>query len=370
MKKIGICLFATLLLCIGFISSIFACTDFRIMAKDGTVVIGRSMEFALDLKSNLRSASRGRVFNEAAMNNKQGLTWKTKYGYLYLDAVGIDTVVDGMNEAGLSFEALYLPGEAQYQVVPSGHEKQGLSYVDLGHWILGNFKTVDEVRNALPHLFVYEQKIPTAMGDMVFPLHFAMYDSTGKGIVAEYVGGKLSIYDNKIGVMTNSPTYDWHITNLRNYINLKPTNPNPVIANGITFVATGQGAGMVGLPGDISPPSRFVKTAILLDVALPVSNATEAVNLAEHVINNVDIPSGLAREPQSGNISAETTQWVVFKDLTHKMFYYRTYNNMTLRSIDLDKVDFAEKAPQLKMPIEAEPFILDLTSQFTGQKID
>jgi len=327
--------------------SALACTDFRITAKDGSIVINRSMEFALDLKSNIRSAPKGRTFNEVTPDNQPGLTWKSKYGYLYVDALDTDTVVDGMNDQGLSFEALYLPGEAQYQIIPSGQNKQGLAYIDLGHWILGNFKTVDEVRQALSPLFVFAQKIPT-MGDTIFPLHFSIFESSGRGIVVEYVAGKLAIYENKLGVMTNSPTYDWQVTNLRNYVHLKPTNPNPVVVDGITFVATGQGAGMVGLPGDISPPSRFVKTATLLSVAMPADDAMGAVNLAEHIINNVDIMRGLAREPSNGNYTAELTQWVVFKDLTHKKFYYRTYENMSLRMLSMDKVDFSEKARYTK----------------------
>src|SRR3990167_6702594 len=202
------------------------------------------------------------------------------------------------------------------------------------------------------------------MGDTTFPLHFSVFDASGKGIVIEYIGGKLHIYDNKIGVMTNAPGYDWHITNLSNYTQLKPTNPKPEVIGNITFAATGQGAGMLGLPGDISPPSRFVKMAILKDVVLPAQNATEALNLAQHIINNVDIPAGLAREPSNGHYSNETTQWVVFKDLTHKIFYYRTYNNLTLHSVSMDQLNFSKNAPRLKMSISSPQYVKDMTGEF------
>ncbi len=346
----------------------FACTDFRLTAKDGTFLVARSMEFALDLHSNLRSSPRGRSFQTLAPDGKSnGLSWKAKYGYVFLDALNYDAAIDGMNEKGLSFEALYLPVFAQYQTVPPGQNLQALPYIQIGDWILGNFKTVDEVRTALANVYVFETKIPN-FKDMVFPLHFGVTDASGQSLIIEYVSGKLHVYDNKIGVMTNSPTYDWHLTNLNNYVHLRPINPSPVMADGVQFAATGQGFGMIGLPGDISPPSRFVKMAILTNVVLPAKDAAEVLNLAQHVMNNVDIPLGLAREPESGKFTNELTQWTVFKDLTHQLFYYRTYTSITLRSVSLAKVDFSENAPRLKMPIESHEHILDVTDQFLKSK--
>src|SRR5687767_5573438 len=94
-----------------------ACTDFRLTAQDGTILIARSMEFALDLKSNLRSSPRNREFKALAPSGKTGFSWKAKYGYVYLDGLNVDMATDGMNEQGLSFEALYLPGLAEYQTL-------------------------------------------------------------------------------------------------------------------------------------------------------------------------------------------------------------------------------------------------------------
>lgn len=82
----------------------------------------------------------------------------------------------------------------------------------------------------------------------------------GNSLVIEHVEGELKVYDNLIGVMTNSPTFDWHLTNLRNYVSLSPNNPRPVTVEGVKGTGFGQGGGMLGLPGDYSPPSRFVRT--------------------------------------------------------------------------------------------------------------
>ena len=339
----------------------FSCTDFRTTAKDGSVLITRSMEYGVDMKANLRTSSRGRAFSDTAPDGKPGLSWKAKYGYVYLDAFNVDAALDGMNEKGLSIESLYLPGYAEYQTVPAGQDSHALSYLNFADWVLGNFKTVEELQQALQTVYVYLEPFKLeGHGTVTFPLHFSIYDNSGKGIVVEYVGGKLTIYDH-LGVVTNSPTYDWHMKNLYNYIALTPSSPAPVMWNGMHYAVYGNGFGMLGLPGDISPPSRFVKIATLMRVADSASNVKEALNLAEHVINNVDIPLGLARE-SDGN--SELTQWVVFKDLTHRVFYYRTYRDMSLRSISLDQLDFSEKATRLKMPIERINTVNDLTIQF------
>lgn len=343
-----------------------ACTDFRITAKDGTILISRSMEFGVDMKSALRTSTRGMQYTTTAPDGQPGMNWKAKYGFIYLDGMNQNVAIDGMNENGLSFEYLYLPGETQYQSVPAGKDKQALPYLNLGQWILSNFKTVDEVRQALKNVYVFEQTLP-GLGNMIFPVHASVYDTTGKGIVIEFVKGKMNIYEN-IGILTNSPTYNWQVNNLRNYLNLSPYTPQPVKANGLIFSVTGQGSGMVGLPGDASPPSRFTKMAVMMRSVYPAADAKEALNLGEHLINNVDIPSGYARTKDNGTVSTDTTEWVVFKDLTHKILYYRTYNDMTLHSIVMSQLDFSENAPRLRMPLAHDPYVMDMTSQFLNQK--
>lgn len=341
----------------------FACTDFRLTATDGAVLITRTMEFSQDVNSNLRSSPRQRQFTMTTPDGKAGLAWQSKYGYLYLDGFNQDFTVDGMNEQGLSFEYLLLPGETRYQDIPAGQEDHALGYLHFGDWVLGNFKNVDQVREALKNIYVYQQTLP-ALGDVLFPVHAAIHDASGKSLVVEFVNGKMQVYDNKIGVMTNAPTFDWHLTNLRNYINLSPVTPKPIKAEGITFAATGQGAGMKGLPGDISPPSRFVKVAIMLQTVLPSANSSEALNMAQHIINNVDIPLGFVRMPENGAITNESTQWTIFKDLTHKIFYYRTYGDSSLRAVTLADIDFSAQAKPLKMPIAQDQSIEDMTEQF------
>ena len=141
MRKIA--LFLGISLSLFMTNNALACTDIRVKANDGSLFIARSMEYSVDMKSNLRSSTQGRSFSTLAPDGKPGLSWKAKYGYVYLDAFNIDVALDGMNEAGLSIENLYLPGYAAYQTVPSGEDNQALPYLNLADWVLGNFKSID-----------------------------------------------------------------------------------------------------------------------------------------------------------------------------------------------------------------------------------
>lgn len=335
-----------------------ACTDFRLIAQDKTVLVTRTLEFASPMNSQVRTSLVGRLFQEKAPNGRPGVNWKAQYGYLYMDAFDTDVVVDGMNEAGLSFEYLYLPGLTQYSTVPAGEEGRGLSYLHFGDWVLSNFDSVEAVRAALPQIIVFEDKLPKWRGT-VFPLHAAIQDKMGNGIVVEFINGKMQISEYK-GVMTNSPDYQWQLTNLQNYVHLSPVNPAPVIDHGMTYTATGQGAGMLGLPGDVTPPSRFVKMNALLATVETPKNDAQALNMAMHMVHTVDIPRGFVRE-SAKSTAGDYTQWTVFKDLTHGILYYYTYEDPALHAISMKKLDFSAQASRVAMPIIDPQQVIDMS---------
>lgn len=243
-----------------------------------------------------------------------------------------------------------------------------MPYYQIGDYILGNFERIEDVKARLLEINVYAAPLNHAGQSVVFPVHFVVTDKEGKGLIIEYIDGKLNVYDDKVGVLTNSPGYPWQVTNLSNYINLSPSNPKPLVVDGVTYTATGQGAGAVGLPGDYSPPSRFVKTAYLLKNAMPAENAIKGVNLAEHILNNVDIPYGAVRgiaTHEASNQTMDSTQWIVIKDLTHQVLYFRSYGSLMLQKIDMHQLSFKSGAKVYKMPIaRASAEINDVTSQF------
>ena len=178
---------------------------------------------------------------------------------------------------------------------------------------------------------VFDQKVNLPELDLDnLELHYTINDKTGAGIIIEYTNKGRTVYENTVGVCTNSPPYEFHMINLRNYVELNKTAHQPLHLGGDVFKPLGQGSGLLGTPGDLTPPSRLVRAATLTHFADPVKTSDEAVNLAIHILNTVDIPHGVAGK--------DYTNWIVAKDLTHKALYYRTYKDLTVRVIYLDKV--------------------------------
>jgi len=338
----------------------FACTDFQVKAQDNTVVIGRSMEFPVDLHSNVVIVARGEQF--VSINDKgiKGISWSNKYGFLGIDAYNLkNCYVEGFNEKGLAFDALMFTG-AKYQ--PAEPDKF-VTISNLGSWIMGNFATVEEVKEALSKVNVTGTSLKEANGELYF--HVAVHDAAGKNLVIEFIDGEVKIYDNPLGVMTNRPDFPWQINNLRNYINLDAHDRKDRMLNGINLEPTGVGSGLLGLPGDWTPPSRFVRVAYSLDAALPVKDAREAVNLAEHLLNIVDIPKGAIKENPAPFIKMKGyAQWVVIKDLTNRVLYYKTYENTAWKKIDFNKFILTPGTSQKSIAIDdKEQQVIDVSSE-------
>lgn len=323
------------------------CTDFVIKAKDGTRVVGRSMEFAAPMNSLAIMHPRGEVFKSTAPGGKAGITWTGKYGFVGITSMGKAGFNDGMNEKGLSIGFLWMPG-TKYQTIGDGENQNAIEILDFGPWLLSNFTTVDEIKGALSNIRVWGAVNPLLKS--VPPLHVAVHDATGNNFVIEFLNGEMQLHDNPIGVLTNYPSFDWQLTNLGNYVNLTPFDAKPRDLEGTTIFPTGHGSGLHGLPGDMTPPSRFVRTVYFKQSALPASNTTEAINLAEHLLNAVDIPKG-ANVISKKSTEGDYTQWAVIKDLTHRVLYFRTYDNIALSSIDLNKLDLTPGSSTKPIPL-------------------
>ena len=345
MKKIS-----AALLSIAFLASLitlpaYACTSFVLKAKDGSTVYARSMEWGLsDLKSGLVMAQRNYSNTSKLDNGKDGLAWKNKYGFVAVNAMNLNYYMEGMNETGMTVGGLYLPGLTKYQDIEEGKESSTLNAADLIGYLLGQFKEVSEIKSALPKLLVVDNKdIAKAFGAPII-LHFVVTDSSGNSIIIEYIDSKLNIHDNDIGVMTNAPAYDWHLLNLRNYTHLDPFETGAFgtkSANGVNLAAFGAGFGMMGLPGDYSPTSRFVRAFFYTHTSIPLEDADAAVNQASRILNNFDYPKGIVREGESpDNYMLNFTTWSVIGDIRNKRYYWWTEFNRQMRMVDLNKLNF------------------------------
>ena len=313
-----------------------ACTSIRIKTEDGLVFYARTFEGGVDFQNGLEVIPQGTVYHGTLPDNtSKGLTWTTKYGMVGMTAFKMPLFSDGLNEKGLVVANLMFPGYAEYESFDPGKANITLSHFEFATWLLSNFATVAEVRQAIGKVRVCEG--PTLVAGFSLPLHFAVHDSQGDCLVIEYVQGKLHTFDNPLGVTTNSPTFDWMTTYLNNFINLSPDNVPERKLTGLTLKQFGQGSGMVGLPGDFTPPSRLVRMVALTQAALPVKGPDAGLNLAMTIINNVDVPKGAAREKTEKGIMADYDQWTVAVDLARKRYYFHTYDNKNWRYVDLSK---------------------------------
>ncbi len=334
---------AALLVC-GAVQSVQACTGIRLTAQDGTVVHARTLEFGSDIHSDVIMVPRGYARTGTTPDGKPGLTWKAKYASLGANGVGLPFVFDGLNEKGLAVGTFYFPTSAGYMSYTAADAGNTIAPWEVGSWLLESFATVEDVRENVGKIVVPEVIFP-AWGFSP-PVHYVVYDASGKSVVIEYAGGKLNLYDNPLGVITNSPAYDWQMTNLRNYVNFSLSNVPPVKLGSVTLDPFGQGSGMLGIPGDFTPPSRFVRAVAFSHSVLPSKTGDDAVLEAFHVLNNFDIPKGAARDSEKdehGNIVADYTLWTAASDLKAKRYYFRTYDNSRIRMVDLTKMNLNAK---------------------------
>ena len=345
------------------------CTSLVLNAQNGSPIYGRTMEWGgFDLDSELVLVSRGTSFTSALSGEKQGMAWKNRFGFIAINIANLPVAADGMNETGLTVGVLYLPGFAEYQEMIVGQESVSLNNTDLAAYFLGQFDNVEEIKAALPKLrVIHNADIVKAFGAPV-PIHWVITDDAGNSIIVEYIDRQLHIHANKIGVMTNSPGYEWHLLNLRNYTNLQAQDlSGDRQINGVDLAPFGVGSGMLGLPGDITPPSRFVRAAAYIHTLLPFPDTDTGIPEVARVLHNFDIPLGLVREGMyKDKVMAGQTQWTVIGDLRNKRYYYWTEHNRRMRMVDLNKLNFEDNKVQA-IPLDElrQEDIQDRTQDFS-----
>lgn len=336
-----------------------ACTGVTVKTSDGSVISTRTLEFAMKLDSNAIYIPRGYKTDITFTDGKKGASWQQKYAVLGINALGFNMIMEGFNEKGLNVGAFYLPGFAVYDKLTDANASKAIAATFFPTWIAGNFATVAEVKNGLKDIVVVDNIAEGQPGS--FPLHFRITDATGEQIVVEYVKGGLKVYDNPLGVITNDPEFGWHLTNLRNYVNLSATNVPDLKIDGEKFAPLGQGAGMHGLPGDYSPPSRYIRSVAIQSSALPVKTADEGVNLSWHIINNTDIPLGTTRDTDpDGKPYLNYTQWTNVSDLKNLKLYFKTYDNQDVRMVDMKKINLDSKEVKI-FKMDNPPAYKDIT---------
>ena len=155
------------------------------------------------------------------------------------------------------------------------------------------------------------------------------------------------MHDNPVGVATNSPPLDWHLTNLRNYVNQTAIDVPPLTVDGVTVAPLGEGSGMLGLPGDFTPPSRFVRAAAFAAAAWKPETAAGGVNTVLHILSSFDIVKGVVRDATPAGISAQDLEglgdYTCFSSVSElnasPAFTVRTYDDPIPRRVALEDVE-------------------------------
>lgn len=309
------------------------CTGIRLKAKNNDIIYARTLEFGNVLPSTLLYIPNG-ITIKSAINKESN--FQSRYKCIGINAFKSTTLIDGINEAGLAGGIFYFPNYASFQTIDNN--KQNVAPSDLLTFILTNCKNISEVKNTLQNINVPEVPLPQYGYPQTPPMHYVFHDKDSC-LVIEYVDKTLNIYENSIGTVTNAPTFSWHLTNLANYINLSAINHSDIKIGKNIIKPLGQGSGLLGLPGDFTSPSRFIRATFFSQHAIPTENSSTETANAFHILNNFDIPFGSVVQQNNNQNYYEFTQWTSCSDLNNQRYSFHTYLDRNIKTIDLRSLE-------------------------------
>lgn len=358
----------TVIVFLASISVAWGCTGIMLTGDDDSIIRARTAEWGpFDLETKINIIPRGFTYNAGEMpDGRQGASWKGRFGMVGISMLDHGAPADGINEAGLTAGLFYLPGFTEYQEYRPELADNTIPGDLLASYTLSMFETVEEVRAGLEQVRVVGV-VDETLG-FPFPFHLLVADRFGGRIVVEYIDGELTIFEAPLGVITNSPNYDWHMTNLNNYVNLSAIGLPEVEASGVTFAPLGAGSGMIGLPGDFTPPSRFVRAVAFSQTARKTTGGYDTVREAFRILDNFNIPADAAEgaqdDVQSEDLLYSATQVTTASDSKNLVYYYHTMYDRTVHKVDMKKIDFDAMGKEMivfETSGSRKPTIIDVT---------
>lgn len=257
-------------------------------------------------------------------------------------ADGYPLYYDAVNEKGLGMAGLNFVGNAVYHNAAPGRDNVGT--FEFIPWILGRCATVEEARIQLKELNLtggaFNDTLPAAQ------LHWIIADKNGS-IVVESVKDGLRVYDNPAGVLANNPPFDAQLFNLNNYMALSPRQPENRFSSQLDLALYSRGMGALGLPGDLSSPSRFVRAAFVRLNSVSGDSEEESVSQFFHILNSVDQQRGCC-ELEPGVY--EYTIYTSCCNADRGIYYYTTYDNHQISAVDLHRADL-DSADLIRYPL-------------------
>eukprot|EP01059_Diplonema_ambulator_P012603 TRINITY_DN22_c1_g1_i1.p1 TRINITY_DN22_c1_g1~~TRINITY_DN22_c1_g1_i1.p1 ORF type:complete len:382 (+),score=90.16 TRINITY_DN22_c1_g1_i1:35-1147(+) len=319
-------------------------------------VVGRTMELGLSPKFiawNMTRFPRGMMLGrEPTISSKlmcnTSMVWEVKHAFVGLASGGasLGFVADGMNEKGLTISSLTLRVSKYPRAWPPS-SKPPLCYPMLLPWLLSTASSVREAKR-LMHTIHLTPALDWVSSLDFMNFHWQMTDASGDKWILEYIAGEPRWYKDEIGVLTNDPPYPWHVDNLNNYIGVSSTLNDPAniaikTEKGPVPAIGSYGTNLLGLPGDMSPPSRFVKMFYLRQFALTAAptaptNLNQTYEAVTALLNSIFIVMGTVQKT-SDETYPEMTHWAVMKNPAKKHLYLRSYGNMQWQKIDVAQMD-------------------------------
>ena len=238
---------------------------------------------------------------------------------------------DAINEMGLGMAGLNFVGNAFYQ--EEKNDCDNVAQFEFIPWILSKCKNVKEAKELISKINItntpFNEKLPVAQ------LHWIIADKD-EAITVEAVSDGLKVYDNPVGVLTNNPPFDFQMFNLNNYLGLSPKNPQNTFAKGLSLNQYSRGMGGLGLPGDLSSQSRFVRVAYVKLNSQSKDSECESVSQFFHILNSVDQQRGCC-EVKDGEF--EITLYTSCCNASKGIYYYTTYDNHQINAINMHHED-------------------------------
>ncbi|MDD4820117.1 MAG: choloylglycine hydrolase family protein [Flavobacteriales bacterium] len=342
-----------LALCLTFLNSYGqGCTGINITASTGEIFFSRTYEWGEgDMGNMLEIVPRNTTYTATTPEGQNGLSWKNQYGFVGMTSGTTPYINEGLNEKGLNVGMFFMLHYAQYPAFDPPQRGNTVSELELSRLLLSTCATCDDVRKKLEEIRitgVYQKELGSAP-----PIHWRVADRTGESLIIECTDGKVHLYPNQVNVLTNSPDYPWHIKNLNNYVNLNSNAAKTFTMGSVTVKPFGAGSGLLGLPGDYTPPSRFIRAAFFINNSRTPSSAYQAMTLCFTILANFDIPLSAEYDASSAPDIPSATQWTSVVNLTDGIFYYRTMYNYAIRRIELSKIDF-NKTKDRFIPLDRE----------------
>ena len=287
---------------------------------------GRNLDLEYSYKETVTITPRNYEFNFRTVE-----PIKNHYAIIGMAYVANDYPLyyDAINEKGLGMAGLNFPGNADYKEIEEG--KNNIAPFEFIPYILSQCSNIEEAKKLLQNMNIakinFSEELPAS------PLHWIIADKE-KSITVESVKSGLKVYDNPVGVLTNNPTFDIHLFNLNNYMSLSTEQPENNFSKDLNLETYSRGMGGMGLPGDLSSASRFVKATFTKMNSKSGSSESESISQFFHILESVYQQRGLVH---MGKGQYEITIYSSCCNMDKGIYYYLTYENSQITGIDMYK---------------------------------